>query len=260
MRTSLWGGLLSNLVYNLNRKADRVRLFELGRAYLRAPGQADGPLAVAGVAQPLRVAALAYGPALEEQWGSAHRQVDFYDIKGDLLAAHHEAPLTFEPAEHPALHPGQTARIALESGESIGWIGMLHPRLAEALDLAKPVLLCELDLDQLLERPVPLPQASSKYPPAIRDLAVIVEDQVLAGDLLTQIRKHARMDTTTACIRNVKLFDEYRGKGLETKEKSLAFRFWMQDTERTLSEAEVDAAMASVLQFLVNNHGARLRA
>jgi phenylalanyl-tRNA synthetase beta chain len=88
MRTSLWTGLLSNLVYNVNRKADRVRLFEIGRAYLRAPGQPDGPLAVAGVMQPLRAAALAYGPAMEEQWGLPLRLVDFYDLKGDLQAIH----------------------------------------------------------------------------------------------------------------------------------------------------------------------------
>jgi phenylalanyl-tRNA synthetase beta chain len=260
MRTTLWSGLLATLVYNVNRKADRVRLFELGRAYLRAPGQSDGPLAVAGVAQPLRLAALAYGPAMEEQWGTSTRAVDFFDLKGDLLAAHHEAMLRFEPAEHPALHPGQSARIVGEAGVPLGWLGMLHPRLQEELGLPRSVLLCEFDLDDLLHRPVPSPKPSSKYPPAIRDLAVIVEDQVLAGELLMQIREFIATGTTTACIRNVKLFDEYRGKGLETKEKSLAFRFWMQDTERTLGDAEVDAAMAAVLQFLVGSHGARLRA
>jgi phenylalanyl-tRNA synthetase beta chain len=260
MRTTLWSGLLSTLVYNVNRKADRVRLFELGRAYLPAPGQPDGPLAVAGVAQPLRVAALAYGPVMEEQWGSPTRLVDFFDLKGDLQAVHHEAELRFLPAQHPALHPGQSASIVDASGRALGWLGMLHPRLTEALDLPRPVLLCELDLDPLLERPVPAPQPPSRYPPAVRDLAVIVPDQVLAGELLRQIDSYVKMGTTTACIRNVKLFDEYRGKGLETKEKSLAFRFWMQDTDRTLSDAEVDAAMATVLEYLVNHHGARLRA
>jgi phenylalanyl-tRNA synthetase beta chain len=137
---------------------------------------------------------------------------------------------------------------------------MLHPRLSESLDLQRPVLLCELDLDSLLQRLIPAPTPTSKYPPAIRDLAVVVPDQVLAGVLLSQIRKYCKIQTTTACVRHVKLFDEYRGKGLETKEKSLAFRFWMQDTERTLSDAEVDAAVATVLGYLVSDHGARLRA
>ena len=260
MRTTLWSGLLANLVHNLNRKADRVRLFEVGRAYLRAPGQPDGPLAVAGIAQPMRMAALAYGPAQEEQWGSPGRQVDFFDLKGDLTAAHAEADLQFVPAEHPALHPGQSARIVNGDGAPLGWIGALHPRLAESLDLSRSAVLCEIDLEPLLERAIPAPQPSSKYPPAIRDLAIIVQDHVLAGDLLRQIASYAKMETTTACIRNVKLFDEYRGKGLENKEKSLAFRFWMQDTDRTLGEAEVDAAVASVLQYLVSHHGARLRA
>src|SRR5690606_13886793 len=126
-------------VHNLNRKADRVRLFELGRAYLRAPGQADGPLAVAGIAQPLRLAALAYGPALEEQWGAPGRLVDFFDLKADLMAAHAEAGLQFRPAQHPALHPGQSAEIVNGSGEQLGWIGSLHPRLAESFDLPRPV-------------------------------------------------------------------------------------------------------------------------
>jgi phenylalanyl-tRNA synthetase beta chain len=247
------------LVHNLNRKADRVRLFELGRAYLRAARQPDGPLAVAGIAQPLRLAALAYGPSLEEQWAAPSRQVDFFDLKADLVAAHGEAGLQFRPAQHPALHPGQSAEIVNESGQPLGWIGALHPRLAESLDLPRPVVLCEIDLEPVLYRPIPAPQSSSKYPPAIRDLAIIVQDHVLAGDLLGKITEYAKLQTTTACIRNVKLFDEYRGKGLETKEKSLAFRFWMQDTDRTLGEAEVDAAMASVLQYLVTDHAARLR-
>jgi len=260
MRTTLWSGLLATLVHNLNRKADRVRLFELGRAYLRAPEQPDGPLAVAGVAQPLRLAALAYGPAQEEQWAVSARQVDFFDLKGDLVAAHAGADLQFQPAEHPALHPGQSARIVSGAGTSLGWIGVLHPRLAASLDLPRPVVLCEFDLEPLLQRQIPAPQPTSKYPPAIRDLAIIVPDHVLAGVLLTQITNYAKIGTTTACIRNVKLFDEYRGKGLESKEKSLAFRFWMQDTERTLSEAEVDAAVDAVLQYLVASHGARIRA
>ncbi|MGE0801689.1 MAG: phenylalanine--tRNA ligase subunit beta [Lautropia sp.] len=259
MRTTLWSGLLANLAHNLNRKADRVRLFELGRAYLRAPAQPDSELAVAGIAQPLRLAALAYGPVLDEQWGAPHRHADFFDLKGDLQAAHPEQAFEFRPAEHPALHPGQSARIDA-GGVAAGWIGALHPRLAEALDLPHPVLLLELDAAPLLLRPLPSPQPTSKYPPAIRDLAVVVSDQVLAGDLLNQIRSFCSGEATTACVRNVKLFDEYRGKALENKEKSLAFRFWMQDTDRTLSDAEVDAAMAMVLDFLVRNHAARLRA
>ncbi len=260
MRTTLWSGLLATLVYNVNRKADRVRLFEAGRAYLRVPGQPGGPFTVAGVAQPLRLAALAYGPVVEEQWGAASRMVDFFDLKADLLAAHHEANLELAPSEHPALHPGQSARVLDNAGRAIGWLGALHPRLAEQLDLPRSVLLCELDLEGILARPVPAPQPMSKYPPAIRDLAIVVSDQVLAGELLSRLRNYCRINTTTACVRNVKLFDEYRGKGLENKEKSLAFRFWMQDTERTLADAEVDAAVADALGFLVREYGARLRA
>ena len=259
MRTTLWSGLLANLVHNLNRKADRVRIVELGRAYLPAPQQPDSALAVGGVAQPLRLAALAYGPAVEDQWGLAPRVADFFDLKGDLQAAHPEVPFAFRPEPHPALHPGQSARILDAMSEPIGWIGSLHPRLAEALDLPHPALLCEIDAAAVLCRPLPAPEPSSKYPPAIRDLAVVLPNQVLASDVLNLIRSICASETTTACVRNVKLFDEYRGKGLENKEKSLAFRLWMQDTGRTLSDAEVDAALATVLEGLVRNLGARLR-
>lgn len=259
MRRSLWPGLVANLVYNLNRKADRVRLFEVGRAYLRTAGAPAGPLELAGIRQPLRIAALAHGPVLDDQWGSARRWVDFFDLKGDLEACHREHAFEAMPQGHPALHPGQSARLRLGDATPVGWIGLLHPALAEAAGLDGQTVLCELDLEPLLRRQAPDVQATSKYPPALRDLAVVVPADLPAGDLLSDLRRFVAGEITTACIRNVKLFDEYRGKGLENKEKSLAFRFWMQDTERTLGDVEVDAAMRAVIDFLADRHGAKLR-
>lgn len=259
MRTSLWSGLLDNLRHNLNRKAERVRLFEVGRVYLPRPEQPAGALALAGIAQPLRLGVLLFGPAMQPQWGAASREVDFFDLKGDLVAAHPEVAMVFAPAAHPALHPGQSARISLPDGTPLGWIGALHPVLIEALELPGPVFLAELDWAPLQQREVPVCQRVSRFPPAIRDLAILLDEQVPAGDVLAEIRSVAASEPVAACIKHVRLFDEYRGKGLENKEKSLAFRLWMQDTAHTLSDAEVDAVQASVLKRLAASFNARLR-
>ena len=259
MRTSLWSGLLDNLRYNLNRKAERVRLFEVGRVYLPVAGQPAGPLALAGIAQPLRLGVLLHGNVLDPQWGASARPADFYDLKGDLEAAHPEVPLVFTAASHPGLHPGQSARISLEDGTPIGWVGALHPRLVDELDLPGPVLLAELDWSPLQQTDVASYQQVSRFPPAIRDLAVVLDEQVPAGRVLEEIRSLAARDTALACVKHINLFDQYRGKGLENKEKSLAFRVWMQHTDRTLSDEEVDAVIARILDHLVQVFGARLR-
>ncbi|MDO4681727.1 MAG: phenylalanine--tRNA ligase subunit beta [Lautropia sp.] len=259
MRTSLWSGLLENLRHNLNRKAERVRLFEVGRVYLPNPSQPAGPLALAGIMQPMRLGVLLYGPALEAQWGAAAREADFFDLKGDLAAAHLEVPMVFEAASHPALHPGQSARISLPDGTPIGWIGALHPVLIEALDLPGSVFLAELDWAPLQQRDVASCQRVSRFPPAIRDMAVVVDEEVPASGILGEIRDVVASDPAAASVQHVRLFDEYRGKGLENKEKSLAFRLWMQHTDRTLSDAEVDGIQSKVLDRLAQRFGARLR-
>lgn len=260
MRTSLWSGLLENLRLNLNRKAERVRLFEVGRVYWPAPGQPAGPLALAGIAQPERLGLLAYGPALEPQWGAATRAVDFYDLKGDIEALHPEAGLQFVAESHPGLHPGQSARILRADGTPVGWMGALHPQLVDALDLPGPVFLAELDWASLAHRDVASFQRDSRFPPAIRDLAVVVGEDVPAGPVLAEIRELVRHEPDAACVKHVNLFDQYRGKGLENKEKSLAFRLWMQHTDRTMSDEEVEAVVALILGRLTARFGARLRA
>jgi phenylalanyl-tRNA synthetase beta chain len=260
MRTSLWGGLLGNLRHNQNRKAARVRLFEVGRVFLRDAAAAGGPLAVPGIDQPWRVGGLAWGPALDEQWGVTTRAVDFFDVKADLEAIAGEGILRFEAATHPALHPGQSARLVDAGGRAVGWLGTLHPRLLRPLDLSglSPVVF-ELERDVLLRQSVPAYREFSRFPPAVRDLAVVVPQEVAAADLLADIDALRRSDGLLKMLQNVRLFDEYRGKGLENKEKSLAFRFWMQDTQRTLEDAEVDAAMRAITARLGETRGARLR-
>ena len=258
MRTSLWGGLIGNLKHNLNRKMSRVRLFEVGRVFLRDEQARSGPLEVAGIRQPIRLAGLAFGSALSEQWGAPSRTVDFFDVKADIEAIAGRA-LRWTGAAHSALHPGQSASISDDSGQHIGWAGVMHPQLMRALDLAQAPVLFELELAPLLSQRVPQYQELSKFPPVIRDLAFVVSQAVPAAELLEQIRNLQQTDSSLAPLQDVILFDEYRGKGLENKEKSLAFRFRMQDTRMTLSDAQADAAMAAVAARLAASHGARLR-
>lgn len=259
MRTTLFGSLLDTLRQNLNRKASRVRLFEVGRVYRRDESVPSGPLTVKGVAQPRRLGLLAYGPSVDDQWGASNRPVDFFDLKGDLEALFGQVALQFERDDSPALHPGRSARITI-GDKLVGRLGELHPAIAQALDLAQSPILAEIELDAMLAAQVPEYTDVSRFPPALRDLALVVPDTVSAGQMLAEIRSVVASNPAAAVVKNVKLFDEYRGKGLENKEKSLAFRFWMQDTERTLSDADVAAVITIVIERVVQVFGARLRA
>ncbi len=257
MRTTLWGGLIETLRANLNRKAARVRLFELGRVFRSDAGVAAGPQQVHGVAQPLRLALLAFGSALEEQWGTSARRVDFFDVKGDLevLAG---AALSVQADTHPALHPGRSARLFID-GTPVGWLGELHPALQQEFELPQPAILAELDVEPLLARRVPVYAELSKFPPVIRDLAIVVDANIEAAKVAAEIARAIAEKPVATVVKNVKLFDEYRGKGLENKEKSLAFRLWMQDTERTLSDAEAAQAVEAIVAHLGQAIQARLR-
>ncbi|MCB2070663.1 MAG: phenylalanine--tRNA ligase subunit beta, partial [Ottowia sp.] len=157
MRSSLMGSLLQALKYNTDRRAERVRLFEVGRVFLRDAGVATGDVSVRGVAQPQRVAGIAYGTAVQQGWGGKQTLVDFYDVKGDIEALLAPRQASFEPAAHPALHPGRSARVLLD-GQAIGFIGELHPRWRQRWELAQAPVLFELDLPAVLARPLPAAQ------------------------------------------------------------------------------------------------------
>ena len=262
MRTTLWSGLVANLRFNLNRKAARVRLFEVGRVYLSDAGQPAGPLQVAGIREPDRLAAIVAGPLAEEQWGEPQRLADYFDLKADLLAvagSEVARSLRFERASHPALHPGRSARILGADGEPIGFLGALHPRVARSLELPDGVLVLEIGLESLRHRSLPVFAPPSRFPPSIRDIAVVLDAEVSAGEVLSEIRRVCASQPSTAIVKDVRLFDQYRGKGLDNKEKSLAFRVWMQDTERTLEDREATAAVDAIVTALNARFGARLR-
>ncbi|HVY08399.1 MAG TPA: phenylalanine--tRNA ligase subunit beta [Burkholderiales bacterium] len=253
MRSSLIGGLVANVRYNLNRKLDRVRVFEIGRAFLRDTAIVDGELSVAGILQPTRVSAAAFGSADEEQWSVAARGVDFYDVKGDVEALLAPAVPRFEPSAHPSLHPGRSARVILDNRE-IGWVGELHPALQRKYELPAPMVLFELEAEPLLARELPRFEEVSKFPAVRRDLAVTLDDEIPAQTLLDTM-----MATRPAIVDAISVFDVYRGKGIEKGKKGLAFRVLLQDTQKTLTDAEVDAAMAVLLDVLEKKFSGKRR-
>jgi len=258
MRSTLIGGLLANVRYNLNRKAGRVRVFEVGAIFKRNEAVTDGPLSVAGFEQPKRVAAMAYGPALDEQWGSATRAVDYFDVKADLEALFAPRVLRFAKAEHAALHPGRCATVELD-GKVIGFIGELHPRWLQKYDLPQAPVLFEVDAGALQERVVPRYTDISKFPGATRDLALVVKQDVPAQAVIDAFSAASSAHPNGKIVQAVVLFDEYRGKGLEADEKSLAFRFSLQDTQSTLQDDAVESVMASVVEAAREKHSAKLR-
>ena len=250
MRSTLFGGLISNLRTNLNRKQSRVRLFETGRTFHRDVKGCP----VEGFHQPRKLAGLAYGGALPEGWSDGGRKVDFFDVKGDLEALLTPAKLRFEKLLHPALHPGRAAKVLLDDRE-IGSIGELHPEWVQKYDLPLAPVVFELDFDAVKAASVPSYIEVSKFPVVIRDLAVVVDQGIALQAILDGLKGQL-----PALVNDVQLFDVYAGKGVAENKKSLALRIVMQDTQRTLLDSEVDAAMQQLVSCLERAFGAQLRA
>ncbi|OYY75388.1 MAG: phenylalanine--tRNA ligase subunit beta [Gammaproteobacteria bacterium 28-57-27] len=248
MRTTLWAGLISTLKYNLNRQQTRARLFETGLRFVPQP---------TGLKQEAMFAGLVFGDERAEQWGGKSRKVDFFDLKGDIEALLALGDLTsqvaWQRATHPALHPGVSARLLLD-GEELGWAGVLHPSLEKALDLPGQVFVFELHQERLLRRRVPRFQPVSRFPIIRRDLALLVSDQVSSAELLNCVH-----DTAPAFLREAEVFDVYRGQGVPDTFASIAIRLILQDNERTLGEADVDAFITAVLTRLNTQFGITLR-
>lgn len=244
MRSTLLGGLVETLRFNLNRSQERARLFEIGRCFL--PGK--------DISQPLRIAGLSYGSAKPEQWGEAKRDVDFYDVKGDVEALFWPDSPRFEAASHPAFHPGQCASVMLDDA-IVGWLGVLHPHWRQKYHLMTgPVVGFELELAPLLQRTPPHGHEISKFPPVRRDLAVVVDEKINLQNMLDVM-----LDNLPDVVSDLTLFDVYRGKGIDSDKKSLAFRVMMQDTRKTLNDEEIDAVMARLVDVLSDRIGAELR-
>lgn len=260
MRTQLVGGLVDILKYNLNRRAERVRVFEIARVFYRDPSVEDGPFAVKGVRQPIHVAGLAYGTAGDEQWGLPARQVDFYDVKGDIERLAAPLKLRYVHETFPAFHPGRSAGIYL-GDKRIGFIGEIHPRVAHDFELPHAPIVFELDVESLLSVPLPTYRTVSKFQPMRRDIAVVVPAEMEVEVLFDAVKRATRKDPRLMCVTDFRLFDLYRPKAeAEAHEKSLAFAVELNARgEEALSEEDVEAAMKGVLEALVAV-GARLRA
>lgn len=244
MRSNLIGGLISNLQFNLNRKQTRVRIFEVGSCFLKKEGH---------YTQSEKLAGLCYGDIVAEQWGLPERNADFYDVKSDVEALFWPEIINFEIAAHPALHPGKSSQILI--GKKIaGWLGELHPHLQQKSALPKPVILFELNLDILTQRTLPKAGEIPKYPSVRRDIAVIVADNICAHSLLQSMNA-----LNSPIIVEIALFDVYRGKGVDNGKKSLAFRVLLQDTKKTLTDAEADFVITKLIKILENKFEAKLR-
>ena len=259
MRSSLMGSLLQVVKFNTDRKADRVRVFELGRVFLRNAEVQSTDTTVEGFDQPMRVAGMAWGPIEPLGWQGKARNVDFYDVKADVEQLLAPRKAEFLAAEHPAMHPGRSASVVLD-GEVIGHVGELHPRWRQAWELTSAPVVFELSLDAVIARNVPVAQSVAKHQPVERDIAVIVQEQVTHGQLMAAIQAAP----TQGLLRHAVLFDIYRPKaettgGLALGEKSLAVRLTLHSDEATLTDAQIEAVMAGVMSSLSHQLAARLR-
>ncbi len=248
MRASLLPGLVSSAAANIARQQDRVRLFEIGKSF---HGTLEAPREV------VRIAAVASGTALPEQWGASSQAIDFFDIKADLVAlfqlAGDAADVTFRPIEHAALQPGQAAAVMRGDNEA-GIIGKLHPRVAKSLELKRDAYVFEVDALQALASSAPVASPVSRFPVIRRDLAVLVKDEV-SGEELVQAVASAVPELT----RDVRIFDIYRGPGIEAGLKSVAISLILQERSRTLTDDDADAAQAAAVQKLRDTFDAELR-
>jgi phenylalanyl-tRNA synthetase beta chain len=257
MRSSLVGSLLGVLHANLARKASRVRIFEVGRVFLREAAVADGPLSVAGIDQPMRLAGLALGTVGPLQWSTKDRPVDFYDLKGDIEALCAPTAVALVPGSHPALHPGRSARVEV-GGQPVGFVGELHPKWRQAYELPSAPILFELDVAPLSPRRVPAFAPLPRQQSAWRDIAVIAGDAVTHDALMRVV-----MAVPGGLVRSARLFDVYKptqpGSDIGAGERSLAIRLEIRDDDTTLTDERIDGMVAEVLAALRQRLGLRLR-
>ncbi len=253
MRSSLIPGLLANIRYNASHKAERVRVFELGKVFSRDANVKDGELTVQAVLQPLMLAGAAWGGTVAEQWGEKKRAVDFYDVKADLVAILPE-DATFVKATHALLHPGRAARIE-SGGQIIGWIGELHPKHIGVFELNQSPVVFEINASLAQKNLFLRFEAVSKQPVVRRDVALVLDQSIETEALLSCLRAVDERN-----VQSVDVFDVYRGAGLSEHQKSVAIRILMQDTERTLEDSEIDATVKKLVAASQEKLGATLRA
>jgi phenylalanyl-tRNA synthetase beta chain len=261
MRSSLLGSLLQVLKFNQARKQQRVRVFEIGRVFLRDASVKSTDTTVEGFDQPMRVAGLASGSADSLQWGRNDQSVDFYDVKGDVEALLAPLKARFAPGSHPAMHPGRCAQVVIDS-KVIGFVGELHPQWRQSFDLTQAPVLFELDLSFVLQRKVAMFQPVAKFQPVQRDIAVVVSDDISHDALMSAIWAAP----TAGLLRDAQLFDVYRPKAAKNvsladsaTDRSLAVRLTLNSDDVTLSDEQIESVVKAIVDQLINNVGARQR-
>lgn len=261
MRPSLVPGLLKVVQDNAAHRESRVRVFEIGRVFHRSATKEAGPWQVAGVDQPVRIAACAWGARQPEGWASSREPVDFFDMKADVEAWFGEAAaeLVFKPSPgRPDLHPGRSAEVWFR-GHCLGVVGAVHPAVVQALGLPSAPVACELALEGLLASQVPVAAAVVRTPFMLRDLALVLPISTPAGDVVAKLRASAAQMKNGQCLQDIRVFDDYRGVGLPEGEKSLGLRITLQAADRTLADDEADAIVAGLVQAAQKSFNARLR-
>ena len=245
MRSSLWGSHLEVLTYNLNRQVSRLNIFEIAQTFQGAKKDFIETEVISG---------LSYGSFMPEQWSDKIRDIDFYDMKAHVEGLTSK-PLTFKRSDKTplALHPGQSAEVFLE-GQSIGWVGKLHPKWQQHFSLPKAPLIFELKIEILLQDKAFQYEDISKFLPVRRDIAIVVDASVEVDSILDAVYK-----AKIPCLNRIALFDLYQGKGIAENKKSVAFLILMQDTSKTLVDSEADSSVSKIVELLEKQFGATLR-
>ncbi|UOF93937.1 MAG: phenylalanine--tRNA ligase subunit beta [Bordetella sp.] len=252
MRSTLIPGLVSNICYNANRKQTRVRVFELGRVFIKDHRISNSSLETRGISEIIKLSGAAWGLAQEEQWGFKNRLIDFYDIKSDVesLFGLQIKKLKFTSALHPALHPGQSAIIHL-NGKFSGWIGQLNPKFVQKLNLQSAPFIFELNFDSISSQEFPKIKNLSHKPIIIRDISLLVDSTIQAQSIIDEILLMVEKNPTLSIIQNVCIINVWY-PALEnneiSKKKSLTFRFHLQDLNNNLEELFI----ANCLNFIKN--------
>lgn len=251
MRLSLWTGLINTVVHNQKRQQPRVRLFESGLRFIPEESAENG------MRQEMMLAGIIAGTRGEEHWDIATNTVDFFDLKGDLEAVleltANELAYEFKVAQHPALHPGQTAAIVV-GGKEVGFIGTVHPELERKFGLNGRTIMFEIEWDAINTRVIPEAAAVSKFPANRRDIAIVADEAIASGDIVAECLASGGELLTSA-----KLFDVYRGQGVEDGKKSLAIALTLQSVERTLEEADITSAVDAIVAAIGEKFSATLR-
>ncbi len=261
MRSSLLGSLVQVLQFNSARRAGRVRVFEIGRVFLRDPAVRNTDATVEGFDQPMRVSGLASGPRNVLQWGLKDEDVDFFDVKGDIESLMAPRKVEFVAGEHPAMHPGRCAQVNV-NGKNIGHVGELHPKWRQVYDLATAPIVFELDLTPVLERDVPQFKAVDRFQSVQRDIAMVVADSVTHAEIMAAVWGAK----TDGLLRDATLWDIYRPKvdrnatdASPSVDRSVAVRLTLNDLTATLTDEQIESAVKAIVAALEIQVGARQR-